>query len=384
MKKLLQWPDALVIGIVFLATLAVNCQPTGGRIRWLSDTHDKDVYIQRGRYVRIADGAPYRTTFSEYPQLATYLFSVPFVLADNRQEYHRIFTWMMAGCLVATCLLARRLCGMLGLSEWRALLVLLPGTLYFSLNRYDIVPALITLAAIWALLKKEIPLAFALLAAGTLMKFYPVLYAPFFAVYVWRQQGWKTAARGAVAFGVVMLLFTAQLVWWVGWTHALSPYLKQGTRVSNTESLFHILSLALPSLQSGGGRLLFYAAQLSPLVALCWLPLRRPEELLRWMTIITMTFVVFLQMQSPQWIAWITPLAALACRTKWELIFAAALDVLAYVYFPLLFDAIGGESGWFTSFIVALTALRFVWIALLARQRQREVVPRLGVTGVQS
>jgi hypothetical protein len=360
--------DLAVVALVFLAAAVVNNRigKPQGPARFLYDPLDKNAYIRCGWYARVTGGAPYRDSISEYPQLATYLFSVPFVVADNRLDYHRAFTWMMAPCLVAMCLLLRRLCARLGLSDGRAWLVLLPGTLYFTMNRFDVVPALLTLLAVWALWKDEVPLAFALLAGGVLMKFYPALYVPLFARYVYQKHGWKRAAHGLAAFGLVLACFWAQLIWWVGWADAVGPYRYMGGRV-NRESLFYFLSQALPATNSGAGRLLFRVAQLAPLLALPWLRLARPQDLLRWMTAVTITFVVFMKFQSPQWTIWITPLAVLASRSKAELALVAALDVMAYVYYPVLFDCLGTWNPWFGIFMLALFALRLIQAVLLLR-----------------
>jgi hypothetical protein len=127
---------------------------------------------------------------------------------------------------------------------------------------------------------------------------------------------------------------------------------------------------------SPGAKWVFYAAQVCPLLALPWLSLRRPEQLLRWTTLITITFIIFMRIQSPQWTIWVTPLAALACCTRWELVLAAVLDVMAYVYFPVLFDALGDRHRWFMWFILSLTAVRLALIGFLVRDARPAIFTR--------
>ena len=251
------WLDMAAIAVIFAAAFAVNHAPARffaaadwPGVRLLYDVSDKNAYIRCGRYALLDGGAPYRDAYSEYPQLATYLFGVPFAFASNRAEYHHYFTWMMAFCLAATYLLVSRVCIMLGLSPRRALLLLLPGALYFTMNRFDIVPAFIVMAAVWALLKEKIPLSFGLLAVGVLMKLYPAIYVPFFAVYVYHKHGWKKLAGGLAVFGLVVVALTAQLIWWSGLDGALLPYRFQVERPSNTESLFYMLASVLPAVDS--------------------------------------------------------------------------------------------------------------------------------------
>lgn len=64
------------------------------------------------------------------------------------------------------------------------------------LARYDIVPALVTLAALWAADRRRFGLAYALLAAGILLKLYPAFLVPIVAIEHWRVASARAAAAG--------------------------------------------------------------------------------------------------------------------------------------------------------------------------------------------
>lgn len=64
------------------------------------------------------------------------------------------------------------------------------------LARYDIVPALLTLAALWATNRRRFGLAYALLAAGILIKLYPLFLVPIVAMEQWRVVSARAAAAG--------------------------------------------------------------------------------------------------------------------------------------------------------------------------------------------
>ncbi|HLJ82173.1 MAG TPA: glycosyltransferase 87 family protein, partial [Ktedonobacterales bacterium] len=64
------------------------------------------------------------------------------------------------------------------------------------LARYDIVPALVTLAALWAADRRRFGLAYALLAAGILLKLYPAFLVPIVAIEHWRVASARAAAEG--------------------------------------------------------------------------------------------------------------------------------------------------------------------------------------------
>ncbi|MGH2515805.1 MAG: hypothetical protein ACRDHP_09125 [Ktedonobacterales bacterium] len=67
------------------------------------------------------------------------------------------------------------------------------------LARFDIVPALVTLAALWAVGRRRFGLAYALLAAGILLKLYPAFLVPVVAIEQWRVISARAVAEGQPA-----------------------------------------------------------------------------------------------------------------------------------------------------------------------------------------
>lgn len=63
---------------------------------------------------------------------------------------------------------------------------LLLGTGATVMARFDIVPALATLAALWAVERRRFPLAYVLLAVGILLKLYPAFLVPVVLIEQWR------------------------------------------------------------------------------------------------------------------------------------------------------------------------------------------------------
>lgn len=119
---------------------------------------------------------------AEYPPLSL----LPFTLAilPPLPDFVTVFALWMLGLLVAALLLVARLespraaevCAVyLAVGAW--------GTL---LGRYDLVPAVVTLAALWAARARRFPAAYALLGAGVLLKLYPAVLLPAVAIEHWR------------------------------------------------------------------------------------------------------------------------------------------------------------------------------------------------------
>lgn len=120
----------------------------------------------------------------EYPPLAIIPFTLT-ILPNLSNYYHQVFAvWMGALVLV----------GYLGFLRFaghsRAIMYavyLLLGTSATLLARFDIVPALVTVAALWLAERGRFGYAYAFIAAGVLFKLYPAFLIPVIALEQWRQ-----------------------------------------------------------------------------------------------------------------------------------------------------------------------------------------------------
>ena len=233
--------------------------PSHNTVRLVRDDYDRSAYMARGSFVVIAGARPYRDVFSEYPQLATYLFAVPYghvlVHRQNKDTYLAVFSAMMALSLGALAFVWLALAGEVGVREKRVLFLLLPGMLYFTLNRFDVVPELLAVSSLYLLVRKRATLAHAVLALGVLTKAYPLIYLPLFAIESWRQGGVRKAAMGLGTFAAVILAFSAQLVFWAGPTAIIAPFAYQLGKAGNEESLYEFLCWLMPWLAKAIGQI---------------------------------------------------------------------------------------------------------------------------------
>ena len=130
----------------------------------------------------------------EYPPLAILPFTL--TLLPALSDYVTVFAvWMGALVLLGYA-------GFLRFSTRRRGLIyvfyLVLGATATLLARFDLVPALVTLAALWAAERRRFPLAYALLAAGILLKLYPAFLVPVVMVEQWRDVS-RTAAEKGIA-----------------------------------------------------------------------------------------------------------------------------------------------------------------------------------------
>ena len=130
---------------------------------------------------------------AEYPPLAILIFSL--ILLPPLANFQAVFMfWMGVLALVGYAAIVR-FAGRRRALAYAVYLAL--GTAGVLLTHFDLVPALVTLAALWAAARGRFSLAYVLLAAGILLKLYPLFLVPVVALEHWR----ATSAKGAYPTG---------------------------------------------------------------------------------------------------------------------------------------------------------------------------------------
>lgn len=120
----------------------------------------------------------------EYPPLAVLPFGLT-LLPDAPDHLVSFGCWMGAFCVLGYF-------GFLLFSTHRKALAymtyILVGALGTVLLRFDVVPALLTLAALWALKRQHFYLAYVLVALDVLIKLYPAVLVPVIVLAQWRAE----------------------------------------------------------------------------------------------------------------------------------------------------------------------------------------------------
>jgi len=247
-------------------------------------------------------------------------------------------------------------------------LLVLPGALYFSINRFDALPALLTALSFFCLGRQRIAVSAVLLALAVLVKVYPILLAPVVVRYLLDKPRavivWPTVFTGTV----VLVLLPPLLTW--GWDATWAPFRFQLGR--SLEVGWTLYGVALP--ESWGeptrwGRAFRLGSVLVVGALLVW---RRPDDLadlLRRGAVVLIVFVALQVFYSPQWILWFSPLLIPLARTRPAVLWlTVALDLLTFTSFPLIYDlpSLSGEAGMRDVLRVALVWGRVVLLGLLA------------------
>jgi uncharacterized membrane protein len=345
---------ALVAIPVYVASCAV---PDGGLFR---AARFRDVHVYQGYAEKLLHGAlPYRDVFVEYPPGAFAVFLPP--TAFGAGHYNAAFKALMALCGALTIVLVALVLAELGASRRRvgvavALLALAPVALGpISLNTYDAWPTLLTVLALWLLLRRHDLLAFAVLGLAVSAKVYPLVLVPLAAWLVWRHAGGR---RTAIALGVLVVVAAAVVAPFAAYApHGVfESFRSQATRGLQIESLGASLLLALDRLglydaevvrttgvagrNLAGGAADAVAAGLLALeavaVATVWALYARARDVRALLpaafAAAVAGFLAFTKVFSPQYLVWLLPLVVVA-GSRVAVALAAAAVVLAQVWF---------------------------------------------------
>jgi len=319
-----------------------------------------DIGIYHSAAVNILDGQlPYRDFVLEYPPYSLVVFLAPLISGEGNYPFLFKFLVLVADCAIKCLLLA------IGLDAARGLRALLPFGFYaaavallsyFYLQRYDAFPVLATLLAIWCISAKKCGMAGAMLAIGVGLKMYPLVLAPYLYVVARQQCNGRRFIFGFLMGLAPALLSGALLPWW----RFLEFHADRGLQGDSLYAsiVWFIKKLGLTDAQwEGGRRCLEVHGALSTLIL-------RPS---RWILVFTvviatvlacrrgmdpgsgniaqiarlsllqiLTFVIFNQVFSPQFLIWLLPMAAILTLSRyWKSALAILIATsLTLVYYP--------------------------------------------------
>jgi len=245
----------------------------------------------------------------------------------------------------------------------------LPACLYFTANRFDIVPALLTALGLACLGRRHLAASGMLIGLATLVKVYPVLIAPLILRYLFGNR--RQAAIWGLAFGITLGGFLAATVCLAGWEPTLAPYRLQLSRTLGPLTFFGPVWPASWADNTLPGKAIRLGSVVAVILLLTWPKLANLDGVLRRATAVLVVFVCFQVFYSPQWILWLMPLLVpLAARQRNLISLVICLDLVTYLTFPLVYDSggISYQAEMFTVLVYgrALVLAVLVGILLLA------------------
>jgi uncharacterized membrane protein len=342
-----------------------------------SDFFDSLRYSSTGLYFDYASqmfqgAVPYRDFPLEYPPLAILFLALPGLAGSDLSGYAISFTveilvFDLLGLylIFAISRLRGLRCGTTLSVYTLSLLALWPVTV----TRYDLIPAIMALAAIYCFMRDKTGTSWTILAAGTMTKLFPIIIAPLFLLSSLLHRQYGRAIRGAGVFALTALVIAIPFI-------VLSPrgllesFTYQTQRGLQIESLYASLLLVGQALHlietplefdfgsvNIAGHLADTLARVSLLVLLflllvvywyCFNTMRVANqhnslasdtgaqgELLNFSLLVTLVFIVFNKVLSPQYLVWLYPIVPLVSG-KWKPVlwgvFLAAAALTTYLF----------------------------------------------------
>ncbi|MCL2785812.1 MAG: glycosyltransferase 87 family protein [Methanomassiliicoccaceae archaeon] len=142
----------------------------------------------------------------EFPPLALVFFLIPRLFAADPTGYGAGFIVMIAVFFMIGLLLVSKIAEKLGKNQKLYMLVytmLMVIMFEFVADRYDIIPVVFTLFALYCYVTKRYALAFIMLALGTMVKLYPAVLFPIFLIPLLMDGNKREALKGTAAFAAI-------------------------------------------------------------------------------------------------------------------------------------------------------------------------------------
>lgn len=347
-----RWTSLLVIlAIVIVFEFGFNNFGLG--FRFINDYYDRSNFLQIGSWI-LNDQIPYVDKVIEFPQIPVYFFGLLNWLAKTILPT----TWPVGAGFMVLWLLFTSVILWVAIGQvWQLLpvgrkklawLMFLPAAIYFSMNRFDILPVLISLLAVMAINRKRFTLAALLLSIGVFTKWYMAFFFPLFLIFEWRHTG-KFPWRSVLTFSVSSILILLPTFITGGWDALLQPYTWHLERLVEPGTLLWLVYRALGVSESGWIKpgLLGQIFTLLSFSGFLLIFLKRIDSIQKVMVAVTISlliFILFTRIFSPQWWLWVLPFLIITSNTKVDLSLIVLYDLIDYVAFPVLYDLAGSES----------------------------------------
>jgi hypothetical protein len=324
---------------------------------------------------KVFDGnLPYRDFSIEYPPLALVFFVLPRLIAHTQTAYLKAFGLeILVFDLLALFLLfriaeksSRSPAWILGLYT---VLIFAAGPIFIF--RFDLIPAVLTLAALYLYTRRKYLPAWIVLALAVMTKVYPAVIAPVLILDQLTQQRLREAIKGAIAFGLTagLTLMPGIIINGGGLLKSFTMQMQRGLHCETVYSSFillaHNLGFGQVSIRLSGPTPIsinlvspvadslakIAPAIMLPLLAIVyWLFFRRRRAVLPeinpdtgWRPVVhysLMAILVFIltgNVFSPQFLIWLLPLIPLIERPwrHWAWILFVLAALLTYYIYPM-------------------------------------------------
>jgi hypothetical protein len=336
----------------------------------------------------------FRVLPPEYPLLTLVAFSLPLLVPA--QWYQVVFAIFMAIVAGIIYLILKRYRSTSAAIAFAIYLVI--GSWATALGRFDLIPAGLILGAVILGVRRKWKWAFALLAAATLLKFFPIILIPPFLIAQQMQSSkkwfaWSRWSALGVFFGICAVVtltslalnvadtvlpinyflnrpiqvesLPATLLWMGNFAGYALQWVFTYQSLNFLSPLAHKVSL-LSSLLLGAGLLYTFWLQWRGKIDL-------PMASLMTLLILLVTGKVF----SPQYLIWVAPLVAYVGQGNWKWIVSwVSVSFLTLIVFPYMYVSIVYIKSYYPVILVRDWLLLAIVCVLLFNASRKHVMRR--------
>jgi hypothetical protein len=346
---------------------------------------------------------PFHGLPAEYPPLALVIFTL--TLIPPLQDYATVFAiWM--GVLFGLALWAiHRFEGRSAAISAGVYLAL--GAFGTVLARFDLVPSLAVLAALWLAYRQRWGAAASLIAVGFVLKLYPIILLPLLIIEQRRTQGrfsWRPLVMFVTIAGSGMLIAAALSP--ADWSSPFAYALRRPPQVESVEAsllwLASGLGVAAHANQSFHSRNIV-SVLATPLSAVGfatmvlgngWIYLRHLQGRISFHRATLACLLITLlasKVLSPQYLIWVLPLVAIVegLTWRWLLICALTSAIYPFLYVSNLLSFGATSAGTYGPLFAGMILLRnallvyaLVMVVRAGSSKLRMIAPTASRTGV--
>jgi hypothetical protein len=334
---------------------------------------------------------PYQDFLVEYPPAFFLIAIPPALVAADLDGYMLAFKLLMACCLVVAALCTERYAQPGGRPwlNWMGGAVLALGVV--STHRFDAAVTLGLCASLWAVARRQLLLGGAFIGAAVAIKGAPLLFIPPVLMYLYCEQGLRSAVKYLLSAGTVVLASIAPVLLSSGWAlaEAFDYHRVRPLQIESTLGALLALSRVfsrdfITSVQSFGsvnlaGRPVAAAGAVTSVLmllgilcsyALTWRRICTAEGLSRRLAVMEgilltgLAFMVFGKVFSPQYLTWIVPFCVITAvlRGGHRAPALIVLLVMTQVIYPIAYGLLIALEPW----VVLLVLLRNLGLAVWA------------------
>lgn len=345
-------------------------------IRFFYDSFDIGIYFRESAWI-LASEPPRSDLPLGYPPLAQLLFAaIRFVansvLGPSESGFATIWVGTSALLLVLGAAWSAWITPVM---RWQSLaLWLTPAALYFALYRFDLFPAMATLAAYYLIREKRLLAGSLVLGLSVALKGYALYLLPALYYHVAVNRGHKPAMSAML---LAMAPLVASIVAYVGIAgveETFRPFGAQATRGFNGESSYDAIAALTGTHLSP--HFAFLALSLAQWGAAFGVLLTRPQTFKAFASASLFVLIAFITLSpyySPQFILWLLPLAYFV-EDRFVSATIIVMGWITYLYFPVAYDSVDGRAIWVPPFIFLLLLARLAvggraWVVATASSR---------------